>query len=146
LGQIRVFPRAHWRKLGRGNFSIGQILDGMRTQEDAVDVPFVEKIVSIRKRMQEHPEEPVGSAILIGLNENEPLTLIDGNHRMVAALLERPQRLSQLRFLCGFSPRMMECCWYNSNLLTLFRYGKNVLTHAGRDPEAELARLLQSTG
>jgi hypothetical protein len=30
--------------------------------------------------------------------------------------------------------------------VTLSRYGRNVLRHALRDPEAELARLLQSTG
>jgi O-antigen/teichoic acid export membrane protein len=145
LAQIRVFPRAHWRKLGHGNFSISQILNGMKTPEHAVDAPFMSKIDSIRQRMKEQSDRSIGSVLLIGLNENEPLTIIDGNHRMVSALLESPHRLKQLRFLCGFSPRMMECCWYNTNLMTLFRYGKNVLTQAGRDPEAELERLLQTT-
>jgi hypothetical protein len=41
---------------------------------------------------------------------------------------------------------MGECCWYNTNLVTLTRYAKNVLAHMVRDPEAELARLLQSPG
>ncbi len=146
LGQIRVFPRAHWRKLGRGNFSIAQILKGMETRGIAMDEGFAEKVDSIRGRMKEHEDQSIGSVILIGLSENEPMTIVDGNHRMVAALLESPRRLHQLRFLCGFSPRMMECCWYNTNLVTLFRYGRNVLTHAARDPQAELERLLHSTG
>jgi hypothetical protein len=37
---------------------------------------------------------------------------------------------------------MTECCWYRTNLMTLFRYAKNVLTHSTRNPAAELARLL----
>lgn len=145
LEQIRVFPRAHWRKLGRGNFSMKQILEGMHSRSSVADAPFVTKIKSIRKKMIENEGHTVGSVVLIGVNENEPLTIVDGNHRMVAALLEEPKRLKQLRFLCGFSPRMMECCWYNTNLMTLFRYGKNVLAHTTRNPEAELARLLQTT-
>jgi hypothetical protein len=61
-------------------------------------------------------------------------------------LLESPEKLQRLRFMCGFSPRMSDCCWYNTNFMTLLRYGRNVLTHVVRDPESELARLLQSTG
>jgi hypothetical protein len=47
-------------------------------------------------------------------------------------------------FICGLSPRMSECCWYNTNFMTLLRYARNVLTHAVRDPEAELAKVLLS--
>ena len=83
------------------------------------------------------------AVILIGVNENEPVTVLDGNHRLTAAILASPSRLRKLRFLCGLSPRMTECCWYNSNLITLFRYGRNVLSHAVRNPESELARVLR---
>ena len=83
---------------------------------------------------------------LRGSRESEPLTVLDGNHRLVAGLLESPNALQKLRFLVGLSPRMSECCWYNTNFVTLLRYGRNVLTHVVRDPEAELARLLQSPG
>ena len=41
---------------------------------------------------------------------------------------------------------MTECCWYNTNFVTLFRYGRNVLSNVVRNPETELARLLQNTG
>jgi hypothetical protein len=80
--------------------------------------------------------------LLIGLNESEPLTILDGNHRLVAAILTSPETVSKFRFLCGLSPRMTECCWYRTNVATLFRYGTNLLTHVVHDPEAELARLL----
>ncbi len=84
--------------------------------------------------------------LLIGVNENEPLTILDGNHRLVASMLTSPSRTERLRFLCGFSPRMTECCWYTTNFGTLCRYGKNVLMHLVRDHEAELERLLQRAG
>jgi hypothetical protein len=38
---------------------------------------------------------------------------------------------------------MRECCWYNTNFGTLFRYAKNMIANALRNPESELARLLQ---
>ncbi len=145
LGQIRVFPRAQWRKLGRGNFSISEILRGMRTRQHTVDSAFLAKIGAIRKKLRQTNGQ-AGAVILIGPNENEPLTIVDGNHRLVAALMESPNCLRKLRFMCGLSPRMSECCWYNTNFMTLLRYLRNVLTHAVRDPEAELARLLQSPG
>ncbi len=145
LGQIRVFPRAQWRKLGRGNFSITEIVHGMRTRQHSVDSSFLGKIAAIQARVREE-DGGLGAVILIGLNETEPLTVLDGNHRLVSALLESPDHLQKLRFMCGLSPRMSECCWYNTNFMTLLRYGRNVLTHVVRDPEAELARLLHSTG
>ena len=145
LGQIRVFPRAQWRKIGRGNFAMTEILEGMRTRRHAIDSTFMSKINAIRTRLFEI-DGRAGAVILIGPNESEPLTVLDGNHRLVAALLESPSRLDKLRFICGLSPRMSECCWYNTNFMTLLRYSRNLLTHAVRDPEEELARLLQSTG
>jgi hypothetical protein len=144
--QIRVFPRAQWRKLGRGNFTMIKILEGMRTRQHAVDAVFLSKIAAIRTRLLQDDADHGGAVVFIGLNETEPLTVLDGNHRLVSALLESPDRLHKLRFLCGFSPRMSECCWYNTNFMTLLRYGKNVLTHVMRDPEGELARVLQSPG
>jgi O-antigen/teichoic acid export membrane protein len=145
LGQIRVFPRAQWRRLARGNFSITEIAQAMRTRQHMVDAPFLSKIAAIGDKLLE--EDPGFSAvILIGLNESEPLTVLDGNHRLVAAMLAAPGSLKKLRFLCGLSPRMTECCWYNTNPLTLFRYGRNTLVRVIQNPEAELARLLQNPG
>ena len=143
VGQIRVFPRAQWRKLGRGNFCLSEIVFGMQTRQHAVDNSFLAKITSIRKKVAEQ-DRRLGAVILIGLNENEPLTVLDGNHRLVSVLLESPDDLRRLRFLCGLSPSMSECCWYNTTFMTLLRYARNVATHVVRDPEAELARLLQS--
>jgi len=91
-------------------------------------------------------EHGFSAVILIGLNAKEPLTVLDGNHRLVAAMLAPEGSLKKLRFLCGLSPRMSECCWYRTNLKTLFRYGMNILMRTVRNPEPELVRVLQSDG
>jgi O-antigen/teichoic acid export membrane protein len=142
LGQIRAFPRAQWRRLACGNFSITEIVEGMRTRQDPVDEPFRSKIASIGDQLR--LDDPGFSAvILIGLNEYDRLTIVDGNHRLVAAMLSSPSTLNKLRFLCGLSPRMSECCWYSTNLMTLLRYGRNKVAGAIRNPEAELAQIMQ---
>ena len=145
LARIRVFPRAQWLNLARGNFSITEVAERMRIRQSIEESPFLSKIKNIGERLQQE-DDHLGSVLLIGVNETDPLTILDGNHRMVAAMLATPRRVEKLRFLCGLSPKMRECCWYNTNLVTLSRYGRNVLKHALRDPEAELARLLQSPG
>jgi hypothetical protein len=86
-----------------------------------------------------------GTVLLIGLNESEPMTILDGNHRLMAVALASPETLQKLRFFCGLSPRMRMCCWYKTNAATLFRYGTNLLTQVVYNPEAELARLLQGS-
>ena len=145
LNQIRVFPRAQWRNHARGNFSITEVASRMQRHQDAFADQFVSKLESIRERLV-GGDDNLGCVVLIGINENEPLTILDGNHRLVAAMLATPNRIQGLRFLCGLSPRMTECCWYNTNFMTLFHYGRNVLTQVVRDPKAELARLLESPG
>lgn len=145
LGQIRVFPRAQWRKIARGNFSITEIVECMRKEQLAMDAQFLSKISEIRDRLLKD-DDALGPVVLIGISKSEPLTILDGNHRLVAAVLSSPSSVYRLRFLCGLSPRMMECCWYNTNVVTLLRYGRNVLRQSVRRPKAELARLLQIPG
>ncbi len=145
LQQIRVFPRAQWRRLARGNFSIVQIVENMRTRQQQIERVFMSKIASIASRLM-RDDPGFRAVILIGEGESGPLTVLDGNHRLAAAMFASPNRLKKLRFICGLSPRMEECCWYNTNLMNLFRYGRNVVSQISRDPAIELARLLQSPG
>lgn len=145
LGQIRVFPRAQWRKLARGNFTVTAVVERVRTfnSRNVFEDAFLSKIAAMRDWLR-HATDP-GAVLLIGLNESEPFTILDGNHRLVAATLTSPGNMQRFRFLCGLSQEMRKCCWYRTNPATLFRYGKNRLTHVTHDPEADLARLLQSS-
>jgi len=145
LAQIRVFPRAHWRKLAHGNFGVNEIVRALRARHPVVDTSFMSKMDSIgRQLLREDPGfSPV---ILIGLNESDPFTVLDGNHRLVAALLASPGSLKKLRFVCGLSPRMSQCCWYKTNPLTLFRYGSNMVGRFLHNPARDLARVLHDGG
>jgi hypothetical protein len=143
LGRIRVFPRAQWRKIAGGNFSIASIVKSIQKRRDALDERFLAKIETIRDRILQGETASPG-VILIGVKDTEPLTILDGNHRLVAALLASPDAVCKLRFFCGLSPRMTECCWYNTNMTTLFHYGRNFVRHVVRRPKAELARILHS--
>jgi hypothetical protein len=142
LEKIRVFPRAQWRNFAPRTFSILEVAERLRKRQGIDTGAFQSKIATIGNRLLQ-PDDNLGTVLLIGVNENEPLTILDGNHRLVASMLTSPRRTHTLRFLCGFSPRMTECCWYETNFSTLFRYGKNVLRHLVRNHEAELERLMQ---
>lgn len=143
LKNIRVFPRAQWRKLAQGSFGITEICESITLgPRSDVGTEFMSKIKSLRSRYQEQNE--LGAVLLIGQSENGPFTILDGNHRMVAAILASPETMNQkLRIFCGLSPRMDACCWFETNLTTLFRYGTNLLRYAFHDPIAEINRLLQ---
>jgi O-antigen/teichoic acid export membrane protein len=143
LSQIRVFPRAQWRKLAKGDFTITEVASSLHARQHLVDAKFLLKIDEIGKQLLKS-DPGFNAVILIGLNNSEPMTILDGNHRLAAAVLASPSGLTKLRFLCGLSPHMTECCWYNTNLVSLLRYGKNKLAHVRRNPATELARLLQS--
>ena len=145
LGNIRMFPRAQWRRVADGRFAATDVAGEMRRRDKALDPAFLSKIEAIGNRFNEQ-EDGFGAVLLIGVSESEPLTVLDGNHRLVAAMLHSPDSLQKLRFFCGLSPRMTECCWYKTNLMTLFRYAKNVIAHSTRSPAAELAKLLQNPG
>ena len=144
LSQIRVFPRAQWRKIARGDFAVTVVAERMPTfrSRNAVGDAFRSKIAATCDWLGQNPNP--GAVLLIGQSESEPVTILDGNHRMLAAMLTSPGTIQRFRFLCGFSPRMTECCWYTTNVATLFRYGTNMLTHLVHNPEAEFVRLLQS--
>lgn len=140
LELIKIFPRSQWRKLARGSYSVVGVTEGLRTGRHTLDDRFLSKMDALGEQLS-HGDGKFGTVILLGINESGPLTVLDGNHRLVAALLSSPAGLSKLRFMCGFSPRMNECCWYETNPATLIRYGKHILARAVRDPRAELERI-----
>jgi O-antigen/teichoic acid export membrane protein len=144
LQQIRVFPRAQWRKLARGNFAITEIVRCIAEQNhDQVEDAFLSKIRRLRLQLCQRATS--GAILLIGLDNKGPFTILDGNHRMVAATLISPEAVNSFRFFCGLSPRMDTCCWHETNIVTLVRYGANLVRHLVYDPEAEILRQLQGS-
>jgi hypothetical protein len=63
----------------------------------------------------------------------------------LAATLAGPDAIDRLRFFCGLSPNMDQCCWYRTNVGTLLRYARHMVRYFVHDPEQELIRLLPKT-
>lgn len=143
LPQMRVFPRAQWRRIARRNYAITEVAARILNQSHAGSDAFLQKLASIREHLL-HGEAVLGAVVLIGVTASEPMAILDGNHRFVAAVMEH--QTHKLRYYCGLSPKMTQCCWYRTNLLTLTRYGKNLLRHAARGPNIELAALFEQSG
>lgn len=143
LRLIRAFPRAQWRKLARGNFSVTEVSRRLCSRRKSLPKDFLEKIDQIAEEIASG-RLVFGAVILIGVNDSEPLTVLDGNHRLMAALSAAPGAHARLRVLCGLSSRMNECCWYSTNVVTLLRYGSHLLSRAIRNPNTEFSTLLRS--
>lgn len=141
LPKVHVFPRAQWRKLSDGSFVISEIVKNIRNgghKNAGHDV--IAKIQQLRYRLKDNNESH-GAVLLIGVNEACPVTVLEGNHRLTAALLVSPDVMQKrFRVLCGFSARMTESCWYRTNIPNLARYLKNRIVHL-YDREADVHRL-----
>jgi O-antigen/teichoic acid export membrane protein len=126
--RMRVFPRNQWLRYGAPSFLLPETVQRIRTRilSDSKD-PFIGKVRSLSLDMK-HNNSEFSSVILITIDEHTPLTIIEGNHRMTAAALGVPEDTHRrFRFMCGFSPRMAECCWYQTDVTTLWRYAKNTI-------------------
>jgi len=146
LERIRVFPRAQWRRFAAGDFDLTQV--AQRIVDDhyraGASAAFLAKIDDLRDHLNE--EYAAGAVLLIGMDERGPFTILDGNHRLVAAMQNPSPTLKRFRFFCGLSPKMAQCCWFRTNVATLTRYGRHRVWHYTHDAEKELHRVLQHSG
>jgi hypothetical protein len=141
LERINVFPRAQWRRISDGNFQALHVAERIRVQlDDGKSSELLAKIHILRTNMQ--IEGPKSTVVLIGIDQDLPVTLLEGNHRFVSALLlPREIMLRRLRLVCGFSPNMGRCCWYKTDLPNLLNYTRNRIKHFwSRD--ADVSRLM----
>src|SRR6266700_882875 len=144
LARVRVFPRAQWRKVAQGSFGLNETVERIRAgQGSHSDREVLSKLQRLRPLVHANLVNP--TVLLISADKDSPLTILDGNHRLAAAMLISPPiALKRLRFICGFSPRMSECCWYQTNVITLWRYAKNLVRYMPYDPKADIGHFLQN--
>jgi len=144
LTRIRFFPRAQWRRVAEGSFYITDVVTCLRQKwQESPDDEFFCKLRRISNPVQEGLVSR--TVLLIGVDTHSPLTILDGNHRMAAAMLAQPPAaLETFRFICGLSPAMTRCCWYRTSVNTLSRYLTNLVRHLFSDPETDLGRFLES--
>jgi hypothetical protein len=119
---------------------IGRIKTTVDCEEKS---PFSVKMRSVAADLQEH--RVPNSVLLIGVDETGPLTIIEGNHRMAAAMLLSPDAVSQqFRFYCGLSPRMTRCCWYRTDFRTLTHYAGNMIRYIFHDRDYYVKWILRN--
>jgi len=144
LQLIRVFPRAQWRRVSNGNFQLTDIVGRVRNVRFTGKTrDFISKVQSLSYRLRQ--EKDVSSVLLIGMDEQKPVTILEGNHRLVAALLAGPELLQRnFQVLCGFSPNMGSSCWYETNFANLWRYAQNRFRNLFYDRDADVKRAAQT--
>lgn len=140
--QIRVFPRSQWRKVADESYYLPDIIERLHAKVSSdPNNPFSRKLRDVGDELRKGCAR--SSILMIGIDEKNPLTIIEGNHRMAAANLLAPMQVPEhFTFLCGFSPRMMECCWYQTDLSTLWRYAKNTMAFYFEDPDSAISKAI----
>ncbi|HEY6253293.1 MAG TPA: hypothetical protein VI685_25335 [Candidatus Angelobacter sp.] len=145
LATVNVFPRAQWRRISDGNFQALHVAQRIRKQlDEGRSSVLLAKIQTLRTAMQ--VDGPKSTVLLIGIDDEHPVTLLEGNHRFISSLLlPYEAMLRRLRLVCGFSPQMDRCCWYKTDVTNLFHYTKNRIKHLW-SRETDLTRLFLQIG
>lgn len=121
LALIRVSPRPEWARIANGSMLLKDIAERIRSGH--LSGSCVSKVQAIGYRLRQFEDH--SSVMLIGIDEAKPLTILEGNHRLVAALLIGGEMLSaQFRVIAGYSVQMNECCCYDASLSNRWRQVK----------------------
>jgi hypothetical protein len=142
LDRVRVFPRAQWRKVANGSFQLHHIAERIKHQRfHGKTRDFISRVQALSYRLRTSPDQ--SAVLLIGVDDSLPVTILEGNHRLTAALLASPTVIgTRFRVFCGLSPRMWECCWYQTNVGNLWRYARNRVRNLFYDRDADVERVM----
>jgi O-antigen/teichoic acid export membrane protein len=143
LERIRAFPRKQWRRFAESSFYLIDMIERIRAR--TLSSELSQFTLKMRAVLQDLEVNAVpDSVLLIGVDEESPLTIIEGNHRMAAAMMLSPSTVHRrFRFYCGLSPNMTRCCWYQTDLATLSRYAKNIVRYMFQDRDYFIQRALR---
>jgi hypothetical protein len=143
MERVRVFPRAQWRRVANGSFLLRDIVKRIRTKPFRGKTrDFISKVQALSYYLRNHCDD--SAVLLIGVDDANPVTVLEGNHRLTAALLASPEVLqNRFRIFCGFSPAMSQSCWYQTNVSNLWRYARNRVRNLVYDRDADVERLMK---
>jgi hypothetical protein len=144
LDLIRVFPRAQWRRVSNGSYQLTDIARRIKTEKFSGKTrDFIAKVQALSYRIR--TQQDGSSVLLIGIDEDKPFTILEGNHRLAAAMLVSPELVrSRFQVLCGLSPDMAQSCWYETNFPNLWRYAQNRFRNLMYDREADVNRVMNT--
>jgi len=143
LARLQSFPRNEWRRFAGGGFYLTEMIGRIEAElARGHQTRFLKKLGEIANDLRGN--DVPDAVLLIGIDEQHPLTIIEGNHRMAAAILTMPESAHlRFRFYCGLSPNMNLCCWHKTDLRTLTRYARHTLYYMFRDVDFFVARTLR---
>lgn len=145
LRHVRVFPRDQWRKHSDRDYYLLDTAQRIAGKIAGPSDPFLGKLRSLSAEFVASEGATRGTVLLIGLGDGGPFTIVEGNHRMTAAVLvSQHDAHLHFRFLCGFSPHMMDCCWYHTDFHTLLHYAMNSVTWLFDNSKDVLERAMQN--
>jgi hypothetical protein len=144
LERVSVFPRAQWRRMANGSFLLKDIVRRIKSKPFRGRTrDFIAKIQALSYYLRTHDDK--SAVLLIGVDDENPVTVLEGNHRLAAALLAAPEVLqNRFRIFCGFSPFMSKSCWYQTNVPNLWRYARNRARNLFYDRDADVERLIKT--
>jgi len=121
--RLQLFARGHWRKISSNDRSAVRFAKRMSEGEFSPRWDHNLKKIEMLRASLLKTVKP-SSVILIGTDAHSPFTIMEGNHRCIAALTISEDVLrTQLRYYCGFSPRMSDCVWHRNAAWNVARYG-----------------------
>jgi hypothetical protein len=143
LARLRSFPRNEWRRFAGGGFELTEMIGRIETERARGEpTSFLKKIDEISNDLNGNAVPD--AVLLIGTDEVHPLTIIEGNHRMTAAILTMPASAHRrFRFYCGLSPNMNSCCWHKTGLRSLTRYARHTVRYMFQDADFLVAKTLR---
>jgi hypothetical protein len=143
IARLRSFPRNEWRRFAGGGFELTEMVERIEVElARGQQSPFLTKLAEIANDLRDN--QVPDAVLLIGIDEYQPLTIIEGNHRMAAAMLAMPESAHRrFRFYCGLSPNMNFCCWHKTDLRSLMRYARHTVRYMFRDGDFFVGRILR---
>jgi len=131
VSKMNVFTRRHWKKMDRKDHSVATFAAGMRSPRvSRIPAQEAAKIFSLQERIDEGCAGN-DTILLVGIDEQQPTTILEGNKRVVAAYLKDPSSVSsRFRFLLGISADMAKGIFYEHTPANFRRYLWHRLTYA----------------
>ena len=115
ISDIRLFQRRPWAGIAAGsNLVVSDVVQ--RIRQGGVPRDCAREVAAIQViayRMRHHPM--LFPVLLIGISITRPLTILDGNRRLLAAALAGEDLSDPIQVYCGLSSRMAECYCYGTS-------------------------------
>jgi hypothetical protein len=129
--KMNVFTRRHWPRMNPNDHSVAAFAEGMRSSHvSRIPSDEVTKILSLQQKMTQgyRGHEDI---LLVGVDERQPATILEGNNRIIAAYLADPGTIpSRFRFFLGISLSMSKCIFYRHTPGNFRSYLWHRLVHA----------------